>query len=93
MNYDTFVDMVAQRAGVDSDTAVDLSRGTLEVLADRLTSGEVMDLAAQLPQPLQATMQGPADAANRSGRRSSSTGRRSARTSTRRRRVPGSGPS
>ncbi|WP_329110383.1 DUF2267 domain-containing protein [Micromonospora sp. NBC_01699] len=63
MNYDTFVDMVAQRAGVDSDTAVDLSRGTLEVLADRLTSGEVMDLAAQLPQPLQATMQGPADAA------------------------------
>ncbi|WP_326558229.1 DUF2267 domain-containing protein [Micromonospora sp. NBC_01796] len=63
MNYDTFVDMVAQRAEVDSDTAVDLSRGTLQTLADRLTGGEAIDLAAQLPQPLQAVMRSPQDAA------------------------------
>ena len=67
MNYDTFIDMVAQRAGVDSEAAVDLTRGTLETLADRLTGGEAMDLAAQLPQPLQATMRNPADAAERFG--------------------------
>ncbi|MEV4631534.1 DUF2267 domain-containing protein [Micromonospora sp. NPDC049523] len=67
MNYDTFVDMVAQRAGVDSDTAIDLSRGTLQTLADRLTGGEAIDLAAQLPQPLQALLRSPRDAAERFG--------------------------
>ncbi|MFK3979799.1 DUF2267 domain-containing protein [Micromonospora sp. NPDC050397] len=65
MNYDTFVDMVAQRAGVDQERAVELSRATLQTLADRLTSGEVMDLAAQLPQPLQALIQNPPDIAER----------------------------
>lgn len=56
MNYDTFIDQVAQRAGVQSEQAVDLTRGTLETLADRLTGGEALDLAAQLPQPLQTIM-------------------------------------
>ncbi|RKR85833.1 uncharacterized protein (DUF2267 family) [Micromonospora pisi] len=67
MNYNTFIDMVAQRADVDPETAVDLSQSTLEVLADRLTSGEAIDLAAQLPQPLQALMQNPPDRAERFG--------------------------
>jgi uncharacterized protein (DUF2267 family) len=67
MNYDTFIDMVAQRAGTDSETAIDLTRGTLETLADRLTGGEAMDLAAQLPQPLQGPMRNPAEAAQRFG--------------------------
>jgi uncharacterized protein (DUF2267 family) len=53
MNYDTFVDQVAQRAGVSSARAVELSRATLETLAERLTGGEALDLAAQLPKPLQ----------------------------------------
>ncbi|WP_416905133.1 DUF2267 domain-containing protein [Micromonospora echinospora] len=53
MNYDTFVDQVAQRAGVPSDRAVELTRATLETLAERLTGGEALDLAAQLPKPLQ----------------------------------------
>ncbi|GAB3146527.1 hypothetical protein GCM10027290_28450 [Micromonospora sonneratiae] len=56
MNYDTFIDLVAQRARVPSEQAVDLTRATLETLADRLTSGEVLDLAVQLPKPLQTTL-------------------------------------
>ncbi|MFI6760921.1 DUF2267 domain-containing protein [Micromonospora sp. NPDC050417] len=67
MNYDTFIDMVAQRAEVDPEIAVDLCQSTLEVLADRLTGGEAMDLAAQLPQPLQALMQNPPNRAERFG--------------------------
>jgi uncharacterized protein (DUF2267 family) len=63
MNYDTFIDMVAQRAGVESEPAVDLTRATLETLADRLTGGEALDLAAQLPQPLQAPMRSPGESA------------------------------
>ncbi|HEX2772493.1 MAG TPA: DUF2267 domain-containing protein [Micromonosporaceae bacterium] len=53
MNYETFIDRVAQRAGVSSDQAVILTRATLETLADRLTAGEALDLAAQLPKRLQ----------------------------------------
>lgn len=54
MTYDTFIDQVARRARVPSDRAVDLTRGTLETLAERLSGGEVLDLAAQLPAPLRA---------------------------------------
>ena len=50
MNYDTFVDQVAQRTRTSSERAVELTRATLETLAERLTGGEVLDLAAQLPQ-------------------------------------------
>ncbi|TCB94342.1 DUF2267 domain-containing protein [Micromonospora zingiberis] len=52
MNYDTFVDQVAQRTGTSSQRAVELIRATLRTLAERLTGGEVMDLALQLPEPL-----------------------------------------
>ncbi|WP_036375619.1 DUF2267 domain-containing protein [Micromonospora sp. ATCC 39149] len=56
MNYDTFVDQVALRARVSGDRAVELTRATLETLAERLTGGEVLDLAAQLPRPLQLVL-------------------------------------
>ncbi|MFC4018756.1 DUF2267 domain-containing protein [Micromonospora sp. GCM10011542] len=56
MNYDTFVDQVAQRTRADSEQAVELTRAVLETLAERLTGGEVLDLAAQLPRPLQMVL-------------------------------------
>ncbi|KAB1153232.1 DUF2267 domain-containing protein [Micromonospora sp. DT46] len=56
MNYDTFVDQVAQRTRTSSEQAVTLTRATLETLAERLTGGEVLDLAAQLPKPLQLVL-------------------------------------
>ncbi|MEU9509942.1 DUF2267 domain-containing protein [Micromonospora sp. NPDC048170] len=56
MNYDTFVDQVAQRTRTSSEQAVALTRATLETLAERLTGGEVLDLAVQLPRPLQLVM-------------------------------------
>ena len=56
MNYDTFIDRVGQRAKLSSEQAVDLTRATLETLADRITGGEALDLAAQLPKPLQALL-------------------------------------
>ncbi|MBM0227396.1 MULTISPECIES: DUF2267 domain-containing protein [Micromonospora] len=56
MNYDTFVDQVAQRTRASSERAVELTRATLETLAERLTGGELLDLAAQLPKPLQLVL-------------------------------------
>ncbi|MGY0008009.1 DUF2267 domain-containing protein [Micromonospora sp. I033] len=53
MNYGTFVDRVARRTGTSEERATELTRATLETLAERLTGGEVLDLAAQLPKPLQ----------------------------------------
>ncbi|NBE83183.1 DUF2267 domain-containing protein [Micromonospora rubida] len=69
MNYDTFVEQVALRARVPAERAVELTRATLETLAEWLTGGEVLDLAAQLPKPLQLVMRpGPdAEAADRFG--------------------------
>lgn len=56
MNYDTFVDQVAQRAAAPTERAAALTRAALETLAERLTGGEVLDLAAQLPKPLQQVL-------------------------------------
>ncbi|MEV1147573.1 DUF2267 domain-containing protein [Micromonospora sp. NPDC049799] len=67
MNYDTFIVQVARRTGSSSEQAVELTRATLETLADRLTGGEVLDLAAQLPQPLQVVVKGGGEAAERFG--------------------------
>lgn len=63
MNYDAFVDLVARRAGVDSERAVELSRAALETLNDRLPGGEALDLAGQLPLPLQGLLRPPDEAA------------------------------
>ncbi|WBB81210.1 DUF2267 domain-containing protein [Micromonospora sp. WMMD882] len=56
MNYDTFVDQVARRTGASATRAVTLSHATLETLSERLTGGEALDLAAQLPKPLQSLL-------------------------------------
>ncbi|MEH0843776.1 DUF2267 domain-containing protein [Micromonospora sp. CPCC 205711] len=56
MDYDTFVDQVARRTRTGSERAVELTRATLETLAERLTGGEVLDLAAQLPAPLRLAL-------------------------------------
>ncbi|GIJ25032.1 hypothetical protein Vqi01_01940 [Micromonospora qiuiae] len=52
MDYDTFVDQVARRTGTSWQRAAELIRATLATLAERLTGGEVLDLAVQLPEPL-----------------------------------------
>lgn len=67
MNHDTFIDNVGQRAGVSSDQAALIARATLETLADRLTAGEALDLAAQLPEPLQLAMRQRTETADRFG--------------------------
>lgn len=56
MNYETFIDKVAERAGVPADEAVVLTTTTLQTLAERLTGGEALDLAAQLPKLLQTPL-------------------------------------
>ncbi|HEX7746710.1 MAG TPA: DUF2267 domain-containing protein [Micromonosporaceae bacterium] len=67
MNHDTFIDRVAQRAAVSAEQAQILTRATLETLADRLTAGESLDLAAQLPKPLQVALRQRAEGAERFG--------------------------
>ncbi|MGW5670758.1 DUF2267 domain-containing protein [Micromonospora sp. NPDC003776] len=52
MQYRTFVEQVARRAGTSDERAAELTRATLETLSERMTGGEVLDLAAQLPKPL-----------------------------------------
>ncbi len=52
MHYITFVERVARRTGTSDERAAELTRATLATLAERLTGGEVLDLAAQLPKPL-----------------------------------------
>ena len=56
MNYDTFIDQVSQRTRAPSERAVELTRAVLETFAERLTGGEVLDLAVQLPRPLQLVL-------------------------------------
>jgi len=47
-----FFRTVAQRSGLSRQEAADVTRATLETLADRLSGGEAQDLAAQLPDGL-----------------------------------------
>ncbi|MFF5173412.1 DUF2267 domain-containing protein [Micromonospora sp. NPDC000089] len=56
MDYDTFLDQVARRARTGPNRAVELTRATLETLGERLTGGEVLDLAVQLPAPLRLVL-------------------------------------
>ena len=57
MDYQTFIDTEAQRAGLPKDQAETLAHATLKTLADRITGGEAGDLAAQLPNPLKGDLQ------------------------------------
>jgi uncharacterized protein (DUF2267 family) len=52
VEYDEFIDRVAERAGVSREQADMLTKATLMVLADRLSGGQAMDLAAHLPEQL-----------------------------------------
>jgi uncharacterized protein (DUF2267 family) len=52
VDYETFIDAEAQKAGLPKDQAEQLAHATLRTLADRISGGEAKDLAAQLPQPL-----------------------------------------
>ncbi|HEX6968222.1 MAG TPA: DUF2267 domain-containing protein [Micromonosporaceae bacterium] len=52
MKYESFLGEVAQRASISPGQAENAVRATMETLAERLTSGEVLDLAAQLPEPM-----------------------------------------
>jgi uncharacterized protein (DUF2267 family) len=56
MNYDEFVDLVAERANVSREQAETLTQATLTTLAERITGGEARDLAAQLPARLQTPL-------------------------------------
>jgi uncharacterized protein (DUF2267 family) len=56
MDYDDFIELVADRADVMADEAAVLTLGTLQTLAERLSGGEAADLAAQLPKPLQTPL-------------------------------------
>ena len=67
MNYDTFIDTVAERAGISPDEAVVQTRSTLQTLSDRLTSGDVLDLSARLAKPLQAALRPRRETAERFG--------------------------
>ena len=74
MNYDTFIDQVSQRTATSSERAVELVRAVLETFAERLTGGEVLDLAAQLPEPLRLVLRpSPSTEAGRPVRRGASS--------------------
>ena len=65
IQFDQFVDLVAQRANLDRDRARALTDATLKTLSERITGGEARDLAAQLPKELKASLdsaQEPAEA-------------------------------
>ncbi|MFD9187166.1 DUF2267 domain-containing protein [Streptomyces phaeochromogenes] len=53
MKYDGFLARVRERGEyTDQDEAADVSNAVLEVPAQRISPGEVKDLASQLPGPL-----------------------------------------
>jgi len=67
MKYESFLASVAQRASIATDQADTATIATLQTLAERLTAGEALDLAAQLPKPMQAALRPPTEAAHRFG--------------------------
>ncbi|MEU0967040.1 DUF2267 domain-containing protein [Streptomyces sp. NPDC005917] len=53
MKYDEFLARVRDRGGYSSqDEAAKVTRDVLDILAQRISPGEVKDLASQLPGPL-----------------------------------------
>jgi uncharacterized protein (DUF2267 family) len=65
VNDREFFRSVAQRAGLSREEAADLTRATLETLADRVSGGEARDLAAELPEPLAQPLRSGDEAAKR----------------------------
>jgi uncharacterized protein (DUF2267 family) len=58
MDFDDFLNLVANRADVGWDRAQALTDATLRTLAERISGGEAKDLAAQLPTELQPSLSG-----------------------------------
>jgi uncharacterized protein (DUF2267 family) len=56
MNHEKFIDGVAARAAMSREEAEELTRATLQTLAERISGGEAEDLAAQLPGPLKSAL-------------------------------------
>jgi uncharacterized protein (DUF2267 family) len=52
VSYDTFLERVADRAGVDGESARRAAEAVLETLAERIAGGEVQDLMVRLPDEL-----------------------------------------
>jgi uncharacterized protein (DUF2267 family) len=52
VKYDTFIDHVAERAGVSREQAESLTQATVQILADRISGGQDVDLASRLPEEL-----------------------------------------
>jgi uncharacterized protein (DUF2267 family) len=61
---DEFVAGIAERAGVDTDTARRAAEAVLETLAERIAGGEVEDLLSQLPIALHPALRRGASRAN-----------------------------
>lgn len=59
MDYEAFLGTVSQRAPVPRDKAEDLTRATLETLAERLSRSEADDLASELPNPMKESLISP----------------------------------
>jgi uncharacterized protein (DUF2267 family) len=53
VQYEEFINAVAERAGLPHDEAESLTHATLGVLAERISGGEAEDLKAQMPKELQ----------------------------------------
>jgi uncharacterized protein (DUF2267 family) len=54
MRYATFMDIVEQQSGLSRPESDRATRAVLETLSERITRGEALDIAAFLPEPLQA---------------------------------------
>ncbi|WP_433616478.1 DUF2267 domain-containing protein [Dactylosporangium sp. CA-139114] len=57
MNYDGFLEIVRQEAGIEREQADQISCSTLNLLAQRISKGEAEDLARRLPEPLRPCME------------------------------------
>lgn len=67
MDYDEFINSVAQRSGTSGGQADTLTCATLRTLAERIDGGEVRDLTPQLPPPLRDHLFAPREDAERFG--------------------------
>ncbi|WP_028813659.1 DUF2267 domain-containing protein [Streptomyces flavidovirens] len=62
MRHDEFLARVRERGEyANQEEAAQVTKAVLDVLAHRITPGEVKDLAAQLPAPLKAALQANGD--------------------------------
>jgi uncharacterized protein (DUF2267 family) len=67
VEYEAFIDAVAERADLPWPAAEQLTHAALRVLAERISGGEAEDLAAQLPRDLKADLEPPQEDAQSFG--------------------------